>query len=55
MKIKINGISVETIRHSGALSVSTVTDNQYIQKTYYGYNKREAIRLFRDEVNKGGR
>lgn len=53
MKVKASDIYVEKIRHNGALIVSTIVGELYVHKTFYGYNKREAVKLFRDELNKG--
>ena len=35
---------------NGSLTVSTIEYGRLIQQTYYGYSKREAVRLFREHV-----
>lgn len=35
---------------NGSLTVSTIEYGRLIQQTYYGYTKREAVRLFRQHV-----
>ena len=37
--------------HNGAYTVSTMTNTRYVWQTYYGYTKREAIRLFREYLD----
>lgn len=34
----------------GGYVISTIHKGQYIRRTYYGYTKREAMRLFREYV-----
>ena len=34
----------------GAWIISAVVGNQLIRRTYYMYTRREAIRLFREEI-----
>jgi hypothetical protein len=34
----------------GALVISAVIGGYLISRQYYGYTRREAVRLFRDEV-----
>lgn len=41
-------ITYERAVPSGAWILSTVTGGYYEHKTYYGYTKREATRLFRE-------
>lgn len=35
--------------HSGAWQISAIISGRLITRTYYGYTKREAVRLFRTE------
>ena len=39
---------------SGAWQVSAIVGNHRVVRTYYGYPKREALRLFRKEVRHVG-
>ena len=36
---------------SGAWEVSDVIGGRYVHAVYYGYSKREAVRLFKQEHN----
>lgn len=42
-------VTVERIRHSGALVVSAIVGRYLERRTYYGYSKREAIRDFKSQ------
>ena len=35
--------------HSGAWQVSAITGGHLLTRTYYGYTKREAVRLYKQE------
>jgi hypothetical protein len=41
-------ISVERVRHSGALILSAIVGGYLVRRTYYGYGVRESRRLFRE-------
>ena len=43
-------MNIERVSHSGALIVSDIVNGYRVARTYYGYNMREAARLFRQEV-----
>jgi hypothetical protein len=45
-------VSVEKLAN-GALSLGVVTDERLIRRTFYGYTRRDAVRLFCQEVNGG--
>ena len=49
-KSKLEGINVGTVGSQGALEVSAMKDGYRVHKTYIGYSKREAIRLFKREM-----
>lgn len=36
----------------GAYVVSTIINNHFVSRSYMGYTKREAVRLFKSEVRK---
>lgn len=36
--------------HSGAYVVSDLVDGYLVTRTYYGFTKREAVRMFREET-----
>lgn len=38
---------------SGAIEVSDIIGGYLVRRVYYGYTKREAVRLFRAETMKG--
>jgi hypothetical protein len=46
-------MSVTRVWHSGAWIVSDTVRGYLVTRTYYGYTKREAVRLFREEKRKG--
>ena len=48
-------MTVEKIIHSGALIISDIIDGYLVSKTYYGYTKKEAVKLFRSEYLTIGR
>ena len=35
---------------NGSLVISELVNGQFITRVYYGYTKRECIRMFRDEI-----
>lgn len=35
---------------NGSLECSDIIDNQLVRRTYYGYTRREARQLFREET-----
>lgn len=41
----------ERVAHSGAWSVYGVVNGYLLSRTYYGYTKREAVRLWREEAS----
>ena len=41
--------------HAGAWIVSDIVGSCYYVRTYYGYTKREALRLFRAYVKEAGK
>jgi hypothetical protein len=47
-------MTVEKIAHSGAWLISGVvegeSDHYYLTRTYYGYTKKEAIKLWRQHI-----
>jgi hypothetical protein len=43
-------ITIERIKHSGALLLTTIHNGRFRKRTYYGYSQREAKRLFREYV-----
>ena len=36
-----------TIQHNGSLLISDIIKDEYIKRVYYGYNKKDAIQLFK--------
>jgi len=36
--------------HAGAWIISQLTGGYFVTRTYYGYTKRDALRLFREHV-----
>jgi hypothetical protein len=46
-------MSVNRVWHSGAWIVSDIVGGYLVSRTYYGYTKREAVRLFREERRRG--
>ena len=44
-------ISVERVPHNGHVNVSAMVNGYRVRRTYIGYSKREAVAMFRDEVN----
>jgi hypothetical protein len=47
-------MTVEKIGHSGAWKITGVlegeSDHHFLTRVYYGYTKRQAIRLWREQV-----
>ena len=43
-------MTLEKHKPSGAWIVSDIIQGQLIRRTYYGYTKREAMRMFRMET-----
>ena len=47
-------MTVEKIGHSGAWKITGVlegeSDHHFLTRVYYGYSKREAVRLWRRQV-----
>ena len=47
-------MTVEKIAHSGAWKITGVlegeSDHHFLTRVYYGYTKRQAIRLWREQV-----
>ena len=43
-------ITVERVPHNGYLIVSTIHKGYRVKRTYIGYTKREAIKLFKKEL-----
>jgi hypothetical protein len=41
--------------HSGAWEVAAIVSGYRVARVYYGFSKREAIRLFMAEVNGGAK
>lgn len=35
----------------GAWALSIMTSHTYIEKQYFGYTKKQALRLFHEEIN----
>lgn len=46
----MNPITAIRIPHSGGWKLSAVVNATLIQYVYYGYTKREAMRLFRAKI-----
>jgi hypothetical protein len=46
-------MSVEIVKHSGAVIVSDIVGGYRVARTYYGYTRREAVALFRRELSQG--
>lgn len=44
-------MNIERVKHSGAIVISDFIGGRLVSRTYYGYSKREAARLFRREVS----
>lgn len=42
--------TVEKVFPSGALRVSSIVNGALMTRTYYGYTRREAVRLFKAEA-----
>lgn len=36
--------------HNGALEITDIINGYLVRRVYFGYSKREAIKLFKDEV-----
>jgi len=36
-----------TVQHNGSLLISDIIKDEYIKRVYYGYNKKDAIQLFK--------
>jgi hypothetical protein len=36
--------------YQGALKISDIIGGQFVSRQYFGYSKREALRLFKDET-----
>jgi hypothetical protein len=45
-------ISATKVWHNGAWVISAIVDGYVESITYYGYNKKEAISRFRDEMRR---
>lgn len=43
-------MTIEKIWHSGAIRIYAIIGGHLVTRVYYGYTKREARRLFRDEM-----
>ena len=43
-------MTVTKLNHSGAWQISALVNNYLVTRTYYGYTKREAMRLFKSDV-----
>ena len=43
-------MTIERMFPSGAYRIDAVIDGYLVTKWYYGYTKREAIRLFKEET-----
>ena len=47
-------MTIEKIGHSGAWNITGVlegeSDHHFLTRVYYGYTKREAVRLWREQV-----
>ena len=47
-------MTIEKIGHSGAWKITGVvegeSDHHFLTRVYYGYTKREAVRLWREQV-----
>jgi hypothetical protein len=41
---------VDVVEHSGALIVSDTVDGYWVTRTFYGYTRGEAVRLFVEDV-----
>lgn len=39
---------VEIVRHSGAIVISDTIGGYLVTRSYYGYTRRDAIRLFKE-------
>ena len=46
-------MSATKVAHSGAWIITAEVGGYYESRTYYGYTKREAMRLFREEKKRG--
>ena len=38
------------INQNGSIIITSIINNQYIHQTYYGYNKTECIKLFKQHI-----
>ena len=47
-------MSITRVAHSGAYVITAIVGGYYVSRTYYGYTRREALRLFRAAVRAGG-
>lgn len=44
-------MNIQILKPSGAIFISSIVGTQFIKKTYYGYSKKEAVKLFKAEYN----
>lgn len=54
MRVKQSEVSA-TRQHNGSYEVAAIVNNVRRSKVFYGYTKREAIRLFVAEINAEGK
>jgi hypothetical protein len=58
MGVAVAALTVERVRHSGAIMVTGLVDDgagaYYLTRTYYGYTLAEARRLYRDYCQEYG-
>jgi hypothetical protein len=52
-KIKYSDMSVEKVRPSGAYVISHLSDGVLNSKQYQGYTKKQAMKLHKDNYEKG--
>ena len=45
-------VTVERVKPSGALKLSAMVNGYYVARVFFYYTKREAIRLYLEEVNR---
>ena len=51
-KVKVSDLSVNRNPVNGSIVVSAIVAGYLTAVAYYGYSKRAAMKLFRDEMNK---
>ena len=51
-KVKVSDLSVNRNPVNGSIVVSAIVAGYLTAVAYYGYNKRAAMKLFRDEMSK---